>query len=114
MLQALGAAIGKDLRLLARDRVALVFLTLAPIIVITVAGFSLATLYGAGPHGDTAYVLSRLYHTEASQAARRIQGARSAFISRSSVSPAGSGAPPGSRRYARHCIRSGAEYRKER
>ena len=57
MLQALGAAIGKDLRLLARDRVALVFLTLAPIIVITVAGFSLATLYGAGPHGDTAYVL---------------------------------------------------------
>lgn len=57
MLRALGAAIGKDVRLLARDRVGLVFLTLAPIIVITVAGFSLASLYGAGPRGDTAYLL---------------------------------------------------------
>ena len=47
----------KDLRLLARDRVGLVFLTLAPIIVITVAGFSLASLYGADPSGATAYLL---------------------------------------------------------
>ena len=53
MLRALAAAMGKDFRLLARDRVGLVFLTLAPIIVITVAGFSLASLYGAGPRGDT-------------------------------------------------------------
>lgn len=57
MLRALAAAIGKDFRLLARDRVGLVFLTLAPIIVITVAGFSLASLYGAGPRGNTAYLL---------------------------------------------------------
>ncbi len=57
MLAALGAAFAKDLRLLVRDRVGLIFLTLAPIIVITVAGFSLASLYGAGPRGETAYVL---------------------------------------------------------
>lgn len=57
MLRALAAAIRKDFRLLLRDRVGLVFLTVAPIIVITVAGFSLATLYGAGPKGETAYVL---------------------------------------------------------
>jgi ABC-type multidrug transport system permease subunit len=57
MLSALGAAIGKDFRLLTRDRVGLVFLTVAPIIVITVAGFSLASLYGAGIRGETAYVL---------------------------------------------------------
>jgi hypothetical protein len=57
MLGALAAALGKDFRLLARDRVGLVFLTIAPIIVITVAGFSLASLYGAGLRGETAYVL---------------------------------------------------------
>ena len=57
MLGALAAAVGKDFRLLARDRVGLVFLTVAPIIVITVAGFSLASLYGAGVRGETAYVL---------------------------------------------------------
>jgi ABC-type multidrug transport system permease subunit len=57
MLSSLAAAVGKDFRLLARDRVGLVFLTIAPIIVITVAGFSLASLYGAGVRGETAYVL---------------------------------------------------------
>lgn len=57
MLAALGAALSKDLRLLARDRVGLVFLTIAPIIVITVAGLSLASLYGADPWGATSYVL---------------------------------------------------------
>ncbi len=57
MLGTLGAALAKDLRLLARDRVGLVFLTIAPIIVITVAGFSLASLYGAGTRGENAYVL---------------------------------------------------------
>ena len=41
MLRGVAAAFTKDLRLLARDRVGVVFLTLAPIIVITVAGFSL-------------------------------------------------------------------------
>lgn len=57
MLSALASAIRKDFRLLLRDRVGLVFLTVAPIIVITVAGFSLASLYGAGPQGETGYVL---------------------------------------------------------
>jgi len=56
-LRALAAALAKDLRLIARDRVGLVFLTVAPIVVITVAGLSLASLYGADPHGQTAYVL---------------------------------------------------------
>jgi len=57
MLAGLAAALGKDFRLLARDRVGLVFLTLAPIVVISVAGLSLATLYGAEPRGGTAPVL---------------------------------------------------------
>jgi len=57
MLAGLAAALGKDLRLLARDRVGLVFLTVAPIVVISVAGLSLATLYGAEPRGGTAPVL---------------------------------------------------------
>jgi ABC-type multidrug transport system permease subunit len=57
MLGAFGAAFAKDIRLLARDRAALVFLTIAPVIVITVAGLSLASLYGADPRGATAYLL---------------------------------------------------------
>src|ERR1700746_3640387 len=57
MLGGVWAALAKDLRLLARDRVGLAFLTLAPIVVITVAGLSLATLYGAEPRGGTAPVL---------------------------------------------------------
>ena len=56
-LRKLAAALGKDFRLLARDRVGLVFLTVAPVVVITVAGFSLASLYGAGARGESAYVL---------------------------------------------------------
>ena len=57
MVRALAAAFAKDLRIVARDRVGMIFLTVAPIIVITVAGFSLASLYGAGPQGATAYLL---------------------------------------------------------
>ncbi len=57
MLGRLRVALGKDLRLLARDRVGLIFLMVAPIIVITVAGFSLASLYGTGTRGENAYVL---------------------------------------------------------
>ncbi len=57
MLRGLGAALAKDLRLLARDRAGLVFLGAAPIVVITVAGLSLATLYGAEPRGGTAPVV---------------------------------------------------------
>jgi ABC-type multidrug transport system permease subunit/outer membrane murein-binding lipoprotein Lpp len=47
----------KDLQLLWRDRVGLVFLALAPLAVITVAGLSLSNLYGADPTGQTAYEL---------------------------------------------------------
>jgi ABC-type transport system involved in cytochrome c biogenesis permease component len=57
MMRGLVAALAKDLRLLARDRAGLIFLTIAPIVVITVAGLSLASLYGADPTGTTAYVL---------------------------------------------------------
>src|SRR5262249_57384721 len=49
--------LAKDLRLLWRDRVGLTFLALAPVAVITVAGLSLANLYGADPTGQTAYEL---------------------------------------------------------
>lgn len=54
--RALLAAIVKDLRLLTRDRAGLVFLTIAPLIVMSVAGFSLSTLFGGAPQ-DAAYVL---------------------------------------------------------
>src|SRR5262245_20905014 len=54
-MRSLFVLMGKDLRLLWRDRAGLVFLVLAPIVVITVAGFSLANLYGADPTGKTAY-----------------------------------------------------------
>jgi len=49
--------VAKDLRLLLRDRAGLVFLGLAPILVITVAGLSLANLYGSDPTGQSAYEL---------------------------------------------------------
>ena len=51
------AEIVKNLRLLARDRVGLVFLTIAPLIVMSVAGFSLSTLFGGAPQDAAAYVL---------------------------------------------------------
>jgi len=54
-MTSLLAILAKDLRLLWRDTAGLIFLTLAPIMVITVAGFSLANLYGADPTGQTAY-----------------------------------------------------------
>ena len=54
MLAALRAALAKDLRLLIRDRAGLVFLSVAPVVVISVAGFSLAGLFGAPISG---YVL---------------------------------------------------------
>jgi ABC-type Na+ efflux pump permease subunit len=56
-VRALLAAFHKDVRLLLRDPVGLVFLTIAPMIVITVAGFSLASLYGAAPRGEASYLL---------------------------------------------------------
>lgn len=49
-MRKLAALVGKDLRLLVRDRAALLFLLLAPVVVISVAGFSLSTFYGTrGP-----------------------------------------------------------------
>jgi ABC-type multidrug transport system permease subunit len=56
-MRAFLALLAKDLRLLWRDRVGLIFLGLAPLAVITVAGLSLANLYGADPSGQTAYEL---------------------------------------------------------
>ena len=57
ILRALRAAVVKDARLLLRDKVGLVFLTIAPLIVMSVAGFSLSTLFGGSPQGDARYVL---------------------------------------------------------
>src|SRR5512134_2557308 len=56
-MNTLLAIVAKDVRLLWRDKAGLIFLTLAPIMVMTVAGFSLANLYGADPTGQTAYEL---------------------------------------------------------
>ena len=56
-MRAFLSLLAKDLRLLWRDRVGLTFLGLAPLAVITVAGLSLANLYGADPTGQTAYEL---------------------------------------------------------
>src|SRR5262249_7209534 len=56
-MRAFLALLTKDLRLLWRDRVGLVFLALAPLAVITVAGLSLSNLYRADPTGQTAYEL---------------------------------------------------------
>jgi ABC-type multidrug transport system permease subunit len=56
-MRTLALVIAKDLLLLWRDRAALLFLCVAPIAVITVAGFSLASLYGADPTGQMAYQL---------------------------------------------------------
>jgi ABC-type multidrug transport system permease subunit len=57
ILHALVAAVVKDVRLLWRDKVGLVFLTIAPLIVMSVAGASLSTLFGGMPQGDARYVL---------------------------------------------------------
>jgi len=57
ILRALHAAVVKDARLLLRDKVGLVFLTIAPLIVMSVAGFSLSTLFGGAPQGDARYLL---------------------------------------------------------
>ena len=49
-MRALITLIIKDLKLLQRDRLAFLLLLLAPVVVITVAGFSLSTLYRAERH----------------------------------------------------------------
>jgi ABC-2 type transport system permease protein len=55
-LRSWSTLIAKDLRILMRDRVALLFLVLAPIVVISVAGFSLSTFYGGWERGETEYL----------------------------------------------------------
>src|SRR5260221_8356926 len=55
--RALVAAVVKDFRLLLRDKVGLIFLTIAQLIVMSVAGFSLSTMFGGAPQGDARYVL---------------------------------------------------------
>jgi len=57
IVRALVAAVVKDFRLMLRDKVGLVFLTIAPLIVMSVAGFSLSTMFGGAPQDDTRYVL---------------------------------------------------------
>jgi ABC-type multidrug transport system permease subunit len=69
---SLAVIIAKDLRLLVRDRTALVFITIAPIVVISVAGFSLASLYGADPSGQTAYELP-IVDEDGGEVARQIE-----------------------------------------
>jgi len=71
-MSSLAAIIGKDLRLLLRDRAALVFIVFAPIVVICVAGFSLAGLYGAAPTGQTGYELP-LVDEDDGELARQIE-----------------------------------------
>ncbi len=56
-MRSLLVIIGKDLRLMLRDRPALLFIVIAPIIVTSVAGMSLSGLYGSGLTGDQAYLL---------------------------------------------------------
>jgi len=70
-VRGLGSVVAKDLRLLLRDRAGLVFLALAPVVVITVAGLSLSALYGADPSGQTAYQLP-LVDEDGSEASREI------------------------------------------
>src|SRR5690606_23549653 len=71
-VHSLAAIVAKDLRLLRRDRPALIFILVAPIIVICVAGFSLASLYGTTPAGATAYVLP-VVDEDGGELARRIE-----------------------------------------
>ena len=71
-MTSLGVIIAKDFTLLLRDRTALLFLTLAPIVVMAVAGFSLASLYGADPVGQTAYDLP-IVDEDGGELARQIE-----------------------------------------
>jgi ABC-type multidrug transport system permease subunit/F0F1-type ATP synthase membrane subunit b/b' len=71
-MTSLGVIIAKDLRLLLRDRAALMFLTLAPIVVMSVAGFSLASFYGAGSTGQAAYDLP-IVDEDGGELARQIE-----------------------------------------
>jgi ABC-2 type transport system permease protein len=56
-LESLVALVTKDFRLLLRDHAALLFILMAPVVVISVAGFSLATFYGGWQRGNVEYFL---------------------------------------------------------
>ncbi len=56
-MRELAVLVAKDIQLLIRDRWALLFLLLAPIVVISVAGFSLSTFYGSRGGSETIFVL---------------------------------------------------------
>ena len=71
-MTSLGVIVAKDLRLLLRDRTALLFLTLAPVVVMAVAGFSLASLFGADPMGQTSYDLP-IVDEDGGELARQIE-----------------------------------------
>ena len=58
--RALVAAVVKDVRLLVRDRVGLAFLTIAPLIVMSVAGFSLSTLSTCHPRSRSNRIASAI------------------------------------------------------
>ena len=56
-MRELAVLVAKDIQLLIRDRWALLFLLLAPIVVISVAGFSLSTFYGSRGGSGMVFVL---------------------------------------------------------
>ena len=55
-IKSLAVLVVKDYRLFIRDRVALLFLFLAPVVVIAVAGFSLANFYGGWERESIEYL----------------------------------------------------------
>jgi ABC-type multidrug transport system permease subunit len=58
MLRAVWLTIGKEFRLIRRDRVGMFMLLVAPIAVIAAAGFSLARVYGGEPGVRTGYAIA--------------------------------------------------------
>src|SRR5271167_2056350 len=73
-LRATAIVVEKELRILRRDWVGICLLILAPILVITVAGFSLAMVYG----GDAGAHLLPLVDEDHGAAAKAITGALAA------------------------------------
>ena len=74
-LRAIAIVVEKELRILRRDWVGICLLILAPIMVITVAGFSLAKVYG----GDAGVHLLPLVDEDHGAAAKAITGALAAI-----------------------------------
>src|SRR6266849_5488401 len=74
-LRAIAIVVEKELRILRRDWVGICLLILAPILVITVAGFSLAKVYG----GDAGVHLLPLVDEDHGTAAKAITGALAAI-----------------------------------